>query len=280
VLAGIGGGVLERMTGDPDWVLPPVDLTVAHPARMHNYWLGGGLNFAVDRDLAAKIMEIFPGIEDVARINQSFLRRAVLFMAESGIRQFLDIGSGLPNVGMVHEIVEQISNCHVVYVDPDPVAIAYSELLLENRDWAAGVQADVRDVAGVFDAEPARRLLDPEQPIGLLAPMLHFLPDRLRPGDVVAAYRDRLASGSHLVIAHATGDGDPPGLAEVTEAYRGSRFPAYPRTRAQILRLCHGFDLVEPGLVAVNEWRPQGPGDASANPHVNSLLYGAVGRKP
>ncbi|MFL6144196.1 MAG: SAM-dependent methyltransferase [Labedaea sp.] len=275
-----GGRALEHMTGDPNWELPPIDLTVAHPARMHNYWLGGGLNFAVDRDLATKITQIFPGIEDVARINQSFLRRAVLYMADAGIRQFLDIGSGLPNVGMVHEIVEQIRNCRVVYVDPDPVAVAYSERLLKDRGWAAALQADVRDVSGVFNAEPARRLLHPEQPIGLIAPMLHFLPDRLRPADVVAGYRDRLAPGSYLVIAHATGDGDPPGLAEVVAAYRGSRFPAYLRTHEQIIRLCHGFDLVEPGLVRVNEWRPQGPGDASANPQVNSLLYGAVGRKP
>ena len=267
------------VTADPNWFLPSVDLTVAHPARIQNYWLGGGLNFAVDRELAAKVMQLFPGIEDAARINQSFLRRAVLFMVESGIRQFLDIGSGLPNVGMVHELVEQTNDCRVVYVDPDPVAFAYSELLLKDVDWAAVLQTDARNVAGVLSAEPVRRLLDLARPVGLVAPTLHFLPDPW-PADVVAGYRDRLVSGSYLVFAHVTADGNPPGLAEATEAYRSTRFPAYPRTYEQITRFGAGFDLVEPGLVTVNEWRSQGPSDASENPHVNSLLYGAVGRKP
>lgn len=266
-------------TGDPSWV-PAVDMTVAHPARMHNFWLGGGLNFAADRDLAAKIMEIIPGIEDVARINQSFLRRAVLYMVEAGIRQFLDVGSGLPNVGMVHELVGHTDGCRVVYVDPDPIAFAYSQRLLHGVGWAAVLQADLRDIDWVLGSEPVRRLLDLSRPIGVIAPMLHFLPDRWEPGTIVAGYRDRLASGSHLAIAHVTDDGDHPGVAEATEAYKATRYPIHPRGRARILRLCTGFDLVEPGLVHLPDWRPDNPAEASRNPRVNALLYGAVGRKP
>jgi len=240
-------------------VPPHVDLTIAHPARMHNYWLGGSLNFAADRELAEKVMGIFPGIEDVARINQSFLRRAVLFMVDSGIGQFLDLGSGLPNVGMVHELVEH-TGCRVVYVDPDPVAVAYSERLLEAANWAAVLQADLRNVDSVLSAEPTRRLLDLNQPLGLIAPMLHFLPDRWQPAAIIAGYRDRIAADSYLAIAHVTGDGAPPGLSEATEEYRRTHYPAYPRTHDEIMGLCDGFDLVEPGLVCLPGWRPEGPG--------------------
>jgi hypothetical protein len=268
------------VTGDPQWVPPPIDLTVAHPARMHNYWLGGGHNFAVDRDLAEKIMQIFPGIEDVARINQSFLRRAVLYMVDAGIRQFLDIGSGLPNVGMVHELVGRTEGCRVVYVEPDRVAHAYSERLLDGVDWAAVLQADVRDVDSVLGSEPVGRLLELEEPLGLIAPMLHFVPDRWRPGAVVAGYRDRVVPGSYLVLAHVNGDVSSPGFDEAAEAYRATHFPVHPRSRARILELCEGFELVEPGLVSITRWHPQSPGDASVSDEVNELIYGAVGRKP
>jgi hypothetical protein len=268
------------VTGDLHWVPPRIDLTKAHPARMHNYWLGGGHNFAVDRDLADKVMQIFPGIEDAARINQSFLRRAVLFMVDSGIRQFLDIGSGLPNVGMVHQIVEKHGGCRVVYVDDDPVAVAYSELLLEGVDWAAVMRADLRNVNSILISDPVVELLDLTQPLGLIAPMLHFLPDRWKPGEIIARYRDRLASGSYLTLAHVTADGDPPGLDEARQAYESTRYPVHTRTHDEILRFCDGFDLVEPGLVHVPDWRPAGPGDRSDHDDVNTLLYGAVARKP
>jgi S-adenosyl methyltransferase len=267
-------------SGDLHWVPPPIDLSAPHPARMHNYWLGGGHNFAVDRDMAEKVMQIFPGIEDVARINQAFLRRTVLFMVESGIRQFLDIGSGLPNVGMVHELVGQRSGCSVVYVDADSVAVAYSQLLLDEVEWAAVLQADLRDIDGVLRSEPVSRLLDLDRPIGLIAPMLHFLPDRWKPGAIIGGYEERLTSGSYLALAHVTGDSGSPAIAEAADAYRCTRYPVFPRTHEEIAGFCAGFDLVEPGLVHLPRWRPEGPGDASSHQDVNTLLYGAVGRKP
>jgi hypothetical protein len=268
------------VTEDLRWSQPPLDMSVAHPARMYNYWLGGGHNFGVDRELAEKVMRVFPGIEDVARIIQAFLRRAVLFMVDSGIRQFVDIGSSLPNVGMVHEIVEQNAGCRVVYVDSDPVAAAYGESLLKGADWAAVVRADLRDLDGVFGSAEVGELIDLDRPLGLIAPILHFLRDRWKPAAIVAGYRDRLASGSYLVLTHVTADGDPSGLAELEQTYRRTRFPVHPRSRDEILRLCAGFDLVEPGLVHLPDWRPDGLGDRSIREDVNGLLYGAVGRRP
>ncbi|HEV2778354.1 MAG TPA: SAM-dependent methyltransferase [Actinophytocola sp.] len=269
------------MTGYLRWVPPRIDMSVAHPARMHDYWLGGGRNFAADRELAEKIIRMMPGVEDVARLNQAFLRRAALFMVEQGIRQFLDIGSGIPTVGNLHEIVRRAApECRVVYVDGDPVAVAHTELLLEDVGGTAVLLASLRDIPGVLDAEATRELLDLDAPIGLIAPMLHFIPDAADPACILAGYRDRLASGSYMAIAHGTADTEVPGLAEVIEAYRSTHHPVYPRTHAEILRMCAGFDLVEPGLVGFAHWRPEDPADLSPYPGINSMFYAAVGRKP
>jgi SAM-dependent methyltransferase len=256
-------------------------MSVPHPARMHDYWLGGGHNFAADRELAEKIISFMPGVEDVARLNQCFLRRAAKFLMESGIRQFLDIGSGIPTVGHLHEIVQQASpECHVLYVDPDPVAVAHSELMLADVPNTEVIRADLRDVAGVLADDVTRGLLDIDEPIGLIAPMMHFIPDSSDPAGIMAGYRDRLAPGSFLALAHGTSDADIPGLERVIEAYNTTRHRLYPRSHAEILRLSEGWELVEPGLVGMAHWRPEGPGDQSTNPGINSLLLAAVGRKP
>lgn len=274
-------GVEQTVTGYLRWVPPRIDTDMPHPARMHDYWLGGGHNFAADRELAEKIMRIMPGVEDVARLNQAFIRRAALFMVDQGIRQFLDIGSGIPTVGHLHEIVQhKVPECRVVYVDYDPVAVAHVELMLANTKGTAIVQAGMRDVCAIFDAEATKDLLDLTQPIGLLAPMLHFVPDSWDPTRIMADYRDRLAPGSFMALAHVTADADNPELPEVIEAYQATKFLVYPRTYEQIMLMCTGLDLVEPGLVGYAHWRAEDPGDLSVNPRVNSLLYGAVGRKP
>jgi hypothetical protein len=271
----------QTVTGHLRWVPPRIDMNLPHPARMHDYWLGGGHNLPADRELAEKIMRLMPGIEDMARLNQAFLRRAALFMVEEGVRQFLDIGSGLPNVGHLHEIVQPAaSGCTVVYVDSDPVAVAHSELMLAGTERTAVLQANMRDVAGIFNADATREMLDLSQPIGLLAPMLHFIPDSWHPAGILAQYRDRLASGSWMAILHVTADSEAPGLAETVDAYAATRFQLFPRSHAEVLRICDGFELVEPGLVGFGLWRPDGPGDQSTHPGINSLMYAAVGRKP
>jgi hypothetical protein len=262
-------------------VPPRIDMSVAHPARMHDYWLGGGHNFAADRELAEKIMEVMPGIEDMARLNQSFLRRAALFLVDAGIRQFLDIGSGIPTVGHLHEIVQRAApESRVLYVDSDPVAVAHTELILEDVKGTAVLRANMRDAPGVLATEPAQRLIDLTRPVGLIAPMLHFIPDSWDPACILGAYRDRLPSGSYLVVVCVTRDAETPGLAETIEFYKTTRFPLYPHGHDEVLRMCAGFDLVEPGLVGTALWRPEGPDDRSTKPGINSLLYAGVGRKP
>jgi hypothetical protein len=247
---------------------------------MHDYWLGGGHNFAADRELADKIMEVMPGIEDVSRLNQAFLRRAALFLVESGIRQFLDIGSGIPTVGNLHDIVQRADpECRVIYVDGDPVSVAHTELILENVEGAEVLQGDIRDVAGVLEADLTRRLLNLDEPVGLIAPAMHFVPDDSEPACLLAGYRDRLASGSFLVMGHSTKDGDAQGQDEVVLAYQATRYRLYPRPFGEIIRMADGFELVEPGLVGFAMWRPEGPGDLSNHPGINTLLYAAVGRK-
>src|SRR4051812_37865877 len=182
-----------------------------------------------------------PGVRDAARLNRAFLRRAAKFMVDSGIRQFLDIGSGIPTVGNLHEIVQQADPaCRVVYVDREPVAVAHSELLLQGNDHCAVLQADLRDVNDIFDAEPARRLLDPEQPTGVfMLLLLHFVPDSWEPTGILTRYRDRLAPGSFLAVTHVAADTGSTGLDEAIDVYttnQNQQNRPYPRTHDQVLR--------------------------------------------
>jgi SAM-dependent methyltransferase len=270
------------MTDNPDWIPAGVNKVVPNVARMYDYWLDGAHNFASDRDLANKVEQDFPGARDVVRVNRAFLRRAVVFMVESGIRQFLDIGSGIPTVGNVHEIAQRADpECRVVYVDKEPVAVAHSELLLAGNDRAAVIQADLRDMEGILGHPQTKSMLDLDQPIGLLmVALLHFVPDSSNPAGIVAEYRDRLAPGSYLALSHCTADGDSAGMAEAVEHYRKTSDPPHLRGYDEVLRLCAGFELVEPGLVGCGFWRPSGPGDASVSAEMNTIFYGGVGRKP
>jgi hypothetical protein len=226
-------------------------------------------------------MHIFPGIEDVARLNQAFLRRAALFMVESGIRQFLDVGSGIPTIGNLHEIIHHVEpECRIVYVDIDPVSIAHTELMLECVEHTAVIQADIRNVSAILDAPASRKLLDLSEPVGLFAPTLHFVPESWDLQNIMAGYRDRIASGSYLALMHLAGDQDLPELEDMLAAYRTTRYHLYPRSRDAIMRLCDGYELEDPGLVGFGQWRPTGPGDIATEERLNSVLCAAVGRKP
>ncbi|MGH3874765.1 MAG: SAM-dependent methyltransferase [Pseudonocardiaceae bacterium] len=270
------------MANNTGWVPRSVDMTVPNAARVYDYWLDGAHNFAADREMANKIQQVVPGARDAARINRAFLRRAVLFMVGSGIRQFLDIGSGIPTVGNVHEIAQRADpECRVVYVDKELVAVAHSEMLLAGNDRAAVIQANLRDVDDVLDHPRSKQMLDLDQPVGLLMLwLLHFVPDSGDPAGILARYRDRLAPGSYLALSHVTDDGDVPGRAEAAEFYRNTPDPLTLRSHAEVLRLFAGFELIEPGLVGSAFWRPAGPGDISDKVEMNSVSYGGVGRKP
>ncbi|MGA9310248.1 MAG: SAM-dependent methyltransferase [Pseudonocardiaceae bacterium] len=270
------------MTEHQDWAPSGVDKIVPNAARVYDYWLDGAHNFAADRALADKIQQVLPGIRDAIRVHRAFLRRAVQYMVDSGIRQFLDVGSGIPTVGNVHEIAQRADpECRVVYVDQESVAVAHSELLLAGNDRAAAIQANLRDVEKILDHPQTKRLLDFDQPVGLLMlAVLHFVPDSWDPVGIVARYRDRLAPGSYLALSHATTDGNPAGLAEALQFYEQTPEPMYLRGCEEVLRLFTGFELVESGLVGCAFWRPSGPGDSCDSTEMNALAYAGVGCKP
>lgn len=265
----------------PYWLPRDTDPTVPNVARMYDYWLDGAHNFAADRMLVDKVQQLMPEVRDAIRAHRAFLRRAVLFLVESGIRQFLDIGSGIPTVGNVHEIAQRANpECRVVYVDKEPIAVSHSELLLQGNDRAAVIQADLRDIDAIIGHPKTRRLLDFDKPIGLLLlGLLYFIPDSWDPVGIVARYRERLAPGSYLAISHGTTDGDPAGLDETLQLYQSTPDPMYFRSYEHVLRFFDGFELVEPGLVCCAFWRPSGPSDTCDSAEMNGLAYGGVGRR-
>lgn len=267
-----------------DWVPLDIDMTVPSMARTYDFILGGGHNFAVDREVGARMERAMPGLRHAARVNRAFLGRVVRFLVDQGVRQFLDIGSGIPTVSNVHEVAqERDPRCRVVYVDRDPVAVAHSELMLAGNDRAAVLRADMRDPEQIMRSPQVERLLDLDQPVGLLMLlMLHWVPDDADPRGLLARYGAHLARGSYLAITHVTGDHQGEELTEATDVLKRSKSPDQItlRTRAGIAELFTGFALVEPGLVGCGEWRPRGPGDIADEPDMNLLVYAGVGHKP
>lgn len=264
---------------DQAWVPRVVNIEVPSSARIYDYLLGGAHNFAVDREAAQRLLAAVPA-RGMARLNRGFLRRAVLFMIDSGIRQFLDLGSGIPTVGNVHEVAQEADpSCRVLYVDIEPIAVAHGELLLAGNDKASALRADLRKPETILSSPDMHRLLDLERPLGLLmVGVMQFVPDADDPWAIVASYREHLAPGSYLAMSHFTPDGMPEQMAKAVEVFKGTQEPAHPRTHAEVMRLFDGFELVEPGLVYTSQWRPESPADPGDQPH-HSNLYAAVGHK-
>lgn len=265
----------------PSWAPEGIDLQRPSPARVYDYNLGGAHNFEADRQVAEQITRIMPQLPLILRANRHFLRRAVRFLLDAGIRQFLDLGSGIPTVGNVHEIAQQAApGARIVYVDVDPVAVAHSRALLAGNERAAATLADLRDVPRVLAAPEVRRLIDFSQPVGvLMVAVLHFLPDADDPAGIVARYLDAVPEGSFLVISHAAATDDdtrPDGADEATEEYSRRVAEFTLRDRDQVAGMFTGLDLVDPGLVYVTEWRPD---DEDEAPRRLPQLAG-VARKP
>ena len=259
------------------WVPSTVDVTRPSVARMYDYYLGGSHNFEADRAAAKQVEQIFPGIAHSAGANRSFLRRAVRHLVAQGVDQFLDLGSGIPTVGNVHEIAQQDNpDARVVYVDFEPVAVAHANALLADNPHAIALQADLRTPSKVLKG--ALEVLDPDRPVAvLIIAALHFVPDSDDPYGAAAEYMAAFPSGSYLAITHATHDNLTPQEREeakqVMAVYRNTDNAISVRSHAEVVRFFDGMDVLEPGVVPVNEWRPDSYEDRIS-------IYGAVARKP
>ncbi|MFC6882466.1 MULTISPECIES: SAM-dependent methyltransferase [Actinomadura] len=266
---------------------PPlgIDTSKAHPARRYNYWLGGKDNFAVDRESADVVASAFPTVHLAARENRRFMRRAVTYLAgETGIRQFLDIGTGLPSAGNVHEAAQEIApEARIVYVDNDPIVLVHARALLTSSPEGATayLDADLREPEKITGHPDLHRTLDLTRPVALmLVAIMHFIEDGDDPYGIVRHLLSRLPSGSHLVMTHATGDHLTPEEREVNdEANRRSGVPFRLRSRDEFARFFEGLDVLEPGITSVLEWRPDGPRGASPSIGDVSMLC-AVARVP
>jgi hypothetical protein len=270
------------MSDDLGWVPLGVDTRRANVARVYDYWLGGSHNFLADQDAARATAAVEPNVRVNARANRAFLGRAVRFLAASGIRQFLDIGSGIPTQGNVHEVAQQADPAaRIVYADIDQVAVAHSRAILAGNTGAAVIEADLREPQKILLNDTVRGLIDFAEPTALLlVAVLHFLADADDPWPIVATLRDSLAPGSYLVLCHGTDEGTPVVLRAAEKVYnRSVATNVHVRSRADILRFFDGFELVDPGLVYIPEWRPESPADVPDDPSKFWALVG-VGRKP
>ncbi len=261
------------------WVPAGINVNVPSAARVYDYFLGGAHNFAVDRALAEQIAAMTPNIGETMRSNRVFLRRAVRHLAAQGIRQFLDIGSGIPTAGNVHEIaLEAAPGARVVYVDIDPVAVEHSRAILAGVDGTGVICADMRDVDRVL-GESEKLGLDFSEPVAvLLAGVLHFVPDDDDPKSIVAALGAAVVPGSHLLISHATADGQPPEVVEAQRLSGRTGTEIVLRPAAEITSYFEGFQLVDPGLVFIPRWRPDPQDPVDEHPE-RVGAYAGVGKK-
>ncbi|MFI7603080.1 SAM-dependent methyltransferase [Actinoplanes sp. NPDC049681] len=259
---------------------PAIDTTVAHPARRYDYWLGGKDNFAADRESGDAIATQFPAIRTAVVENRRFLRRAVSFLAgQAGIRQFLDIGTGLPTANNTHEVAQALAPAsRIVYVDNDPLVLVHARALLTSS--AAGatayVDADLREPEKILEAPELRRTLDLSQPVALmLLAILHFVPEGDDPYAIVRRLVGALPPGSYLVVSHATSDYLPPEL--IADISSGRHGQGRLRTRDEIARFFDGLELIPPGLAPVAEWRAEDEPAPRPAP-AETAMYAGVAR--
>lgn len=272
---------LESQMERPAWAPQGIDLTVPSVSRMYDYFLGGSLNFAVDREAGKQAIEAWPGLPKIVQANRAFMRRSIRFAVGEGVTQFLDIGAGIPTFGNVHEVACSADPlARVIYVDNDPVAVAHSRAVLAGNDLADVVSADVRSPQDILRSAEVERLLDFERPVAvLLVAVLHFVEDKDDPWKTVREISDALVPGSLLVLSHSSADEGPlRSIGEsVREVYRQTSSPLITRSHAEIQQFFDTFDLVEPGVVPMSRWRPDDLSETG-----DPLLlggYAGVGRK-
>lgn len=272
---------------------PEIDISVPHPARVYDSWLGGKDNYAADRALADAIAQQIPTISAMARANRAFLGRAVRYLvADAGIRQFLDIGTGIPTAGNTHEVAQQVDpTARVLYVDNDPIVLAHARALMSStaEGRTAYIQADLHDPASILADPAVRDTLDLDEPVALmLVAVLMYFRDSHDPQGIVTTLLDALPAGSHLVISHPTADFDPEAMAGVVVAAEHGGIPFVPRSQAETEALFAGTGLVEPGVVPVLAWRPDedlpagvasGPGAGAPVDPYSAYYWAGIGRK-
>jgi hypothetical protein len=255
-----------------------IDTSRAHPARMYDFYLGGKDNYAVDRQAAAQVIAKAPEVRDIARVNRAFLGRVVRFLAEErGISQFLDIGTGIPTGGNVHEVAQQaIPSARVVYADNDPIVNVHASALLTGTGATSIVLADLRDPQAILSHPRTRELLDFTQPVALLLiAIVHFIRDEEKPAEIIATFRDALPKGSYLALSHVTSDFRTQAATDAMQVYDNATAAVTLRTRQEITALFTGWDLEDPGVVQAPLWRPDAPPPRNLN---KIWLYGGVGR--
>jgi hypothetical protein len=260
-----------------------IDVCKAHPARMYDYYLGGKNHFAADRAVTDKVLASWPAARIALRENRGFLGRAVRFLADSGIRQFLDIGSGLPATNNVHEVAQAVApSSRVVYVDNDPLVIAHARALLASAPAGrtAYVRADLRSPESILASPVVRSALDFDQPIALmLVAVLHFLHDEDKPDEVVGALLDALPPGSYVAASHMSLEHNPVAVGGGQQAYLDAGIPMHARDADEFARLAFaGLEMVPPGVVLVSQWRRSATGPLPTPAEVS--CYGGVARKP
>jgi hypothetical protein len=262
----------------PSWAPEGIDIERPNAARMYDYALGGMHNFAVDRALVEQAESLVPGASRIAYANRAYLGRVVRYLAAEGVRQFLDIGSGIPTAGNVHQIAHEAApGAKVLYVDIDPVAVAHGESLLADDPDVHVIEADLRHPGPIVEHAATHGLLDFTQPVAvLLIAVLHFLSDDDDPRGIIAGLHDAVAPGSYLALSHGT---PPPArteqVDEIEQIYRRTPTPLHLRTPAEVLPLLDGWHLVPPGLVAVTDWHP----DPDQPEERQDEMLGAVARR-
>ncbi|MCX5240852.1 SAM-dependent methyltransferase [Streptomyces prunicolor] len=264
--SGFGAGAID--TGKPQ------------SARMYDYFLGGKDNYPVDWEAAEQVISFFPAVRQMARVNRDFMHRASRLLAERGIRQFLDIGTGIPTRPNLHQVVQAINpGARVVYADNDPIVLRHAEALLHSTPEGSTtyIQADVREPQKILAA--AKEQLDFEQPIALsLVALLHLVADEDDPRRIVGELLDSLPPGSYVALSHATGDFDPETWERVVEVYRKGGTTAQVRSRAEFTSFFEGLELVAPGIALAAHWHPEPEEQHSQTDEIP--LYVGVARKP
>lgn len=265
----------------PAWAPAGVDMTRASPARMYDALLGGSHNFKVDRVAAETSTKLVPDLPRLALSNRAFLRRAVRYLSDAGIHQFLDIGSGIPTAGNVHEVAQELDpRARVLYVDIDPVAVTQAGTILIGNEQADAIEADLRKPDELLDLAARSGLIDFSEPVGLLLiAVLHLVQDHEQPRELVAQLRAAVPVGSHVAISHLTSAQRPDDAARLeAQSANGSRTGIRFRDRAAITAMFDGWEMVEPGVVELPQWHPESERDLHEMPG-RSLGLAGVGRR-